>query len=172
MRIGIDWRRRWRHLATGSAAMIALMLGVARLSAWPEWQSLGESDALLRLSFAHSGARNCRARTDEELAALPRNMRTAEVCDRRRAPVEIEFDLDGQTVFAAALAPSGLSGSGPSRLYRRFVVSAGDHRVAVRMRDDPAAAGFTQQAAFDLKLDPADSVAIDFDATAGRFYLH
>ncbi|MGE0845706.1 MAG: hypothetical protein AB7L41_05510 [Flavobacteriaceae bacterium] len=172
MTSGIDWRGRWRHLLTGGAAMLAVALGVAHLSASPAWRSLGENDAMLRLSFARSGARDCRARTEEELAALPRNMRASEVCERRRAPVTVELDLDGETIFAAELAPSGLAGSGPSRVYERFTVPVGSHRVEVRMRDDPAAPGFTHTAAFDVTMSAAESVAIDFDATAGRFYLH
>lgn len=169
---GIDWGRRWPHFALGGALTLALFLGVAMLSARPMWQSVAGDMALLRLSFAHSGVRDCRDRTAEELAKLPANMRTPQVCERRRAPVRVELDLDGEAAFAADLPPSGLSGSGPSRVYHRFLVPAGSYRVAVRMRDDPAVAGFTQEAAFDIVVAPAESVAIDFDATTGRFYLH
>jgi len=168
----LDWRRRWPHLAMGGAVTLALVLGVAALSASPRWQSLPSGDALLRLSFAHSGVRNCRDRTAEELAALPRNMRTPQVCERRRSPVRVELDLDGAPLFAADLSPSGLSGSGPSRVYERFLLPVGAHHLEVRMRDDPAVSGFTHEAAFDIQAAPAESVAIDFNAAAGAFYLH
>lgn len=167
-----DWRGRARHLAFGGALSLAVVLATAAVSAWPAWQSLPPDVGVVRLSFTHSGARTCRDRTPEELARLPANMRDSQVCDRRRAPVRIEMDVDGQTLVAGDLPPSGLAGSGPSRIYRSLELPAGDHHLAVRMRDDPSAQGFTHEAAFDIDLSPAASLAVDFDATTGRFYLH
>lgn len=169
---GIDWRRRAPHLAAGGLLSLALVLGVAWLSARPQWQSLPPGNALVRLSFTHSGVRNCRDRTPEELAGLPPNMRSAQRCDRRRAPVRIEMDIDGRPVLAADRPPSGLAGSGPSRVYERFELPAGAYRIDLRLLDDPAVAGFTHAAAFDIRLGPAQSLAIDFDAAAGGFFLH
>lgn len=165
-------RGRARHLAAGGAISVALILAAAILSARPVWQSLPPDTALLRLGFTHSGVRACRARTAEELAALPPNMRSAEICDRRRAPVRIEMDLDGRTFLAEDLAPSGLAGSGPSRIYHRVELPAGTHRLDLRLRDDPAATGFAHVAAFDVTLAPAQSLAVDFDADAGGFFIH
>lgn len=167
-----DWRGRARHLAAGGALSLALVLATAAVSAWPAWQSLPPDMALVRLSFTHSGVRSCRDRTEAELANLPANMRSSQICDRRRAPVRIEMDIGGQPVIAADLPPSGLAGSGPSRIYRRIEVPAGSHHLVLRMRDDPAAAGFTQEAAFDVRLSPGQSLAVDFDETAGKFFLH
>lgn len=170
--LNIDWRGRAPQLMAGTALSLALFLGVARLSAWPEWQSLPPDSGLVRLSFTHSGARNCRDRTEEELAALPRNMRSAQLCERRRAPVRIEMDVDGHRALTAELRPSGLAGSGPSRVYDRVVLPAGEHRVELRMSDDPSVAGFPYAAAFDITLEAAQSVAIDFDPARGGFFLH
>ncbi len=167
-----DWRGRIGHLAVGGAISLAVVVAAAILSAWPVWQSLPSDRALVRLSFTHSGVRNCRDRTAEELAKLPANMRNAQTCDRRRAPVYIEVDIDGSPAIATDLPPSGLAGSGPSRIYRRIELPAGPHRLALRMRDDPAAQGFTQDGAFDILLTPGQSLAVDFDSTAGRFFLH
>lgn len=165
-------RGRARHLVAGGVVSVALVLGAAVLSAWPDWQSLPEDGALLRLSFTHSGARNCRDRTEEELARLPPNMRGAQICERRRAPVHIEMDIDGRPVLTADLMPSGLAGSGPSRIYERIELPAGQYALAIRMRDDPAASGFTHEAAFDILLEPAQSAAIDFDSVRNTFFLH
>lgn len=169
---GPFWRGRLRHLAAGGAILLATALGTAALSSRPSWQSLPEGHALLRVSFTHSGARTCRDRTGEELAALPPNMRTAQVCDRRRAPVRFELDLDGRPLLAADLPPSGLAGSGPSRIYWRQELPAGPHRLEVRLSDDPALTGFGHVAAFDIRPGPGESVALDFDAAAGGFFLH
>lgn len=163
---------RGRHLALGGALTLAVALGAAALSAWPSWQVMPADTAVIHLSLTHSGVRNCRPRTEDELAKLPKNMRTAEICERRRAPVRLEMHLDGQTVVARDLAPSGLAGSGPSRLFTSLEVPAGTHEVALRMQDDPAAPGPTQQGGFTLDLSPGQSVAIDFDPTTGRFFLH
>ena len=165
-------RGRTRHLAAGGVVTLAVVLGAATLSAWPAWQSLPEDAALLRLSFTHSGARDCRDRTEEELRRLPPNMRGAQICERRRSPVHIEMDIDGQPVLATDLMPSGLAGSGPSRVYERIELPAGQYALAIRMRDDPAVSGFTHEASFDIMLEPAQSVAVDFDSVRGTFVLH
>lgn len=167
-----DWRGRARHLGLGGALSLAVVLATAAVSAWPAWQSLPPGVGVVRLSFTHSGARSCRDRTAEELARLPANMRDSQICERRRAPVRIEMDVDGQAAIAADLPPSGLAGSGPSRVYRALELPAGGHHLAIRMRDDPSVQGFTHEAAFDIDLSPAESLAVDFDATTGRFYLH
>ncbi|EPX77168.1 hypothetical protein thalar_02889 [Litoreibacter arenae DSM 19593] len=149
-----------------------LVLGVAFLSARPMWQSLPEGTGLVRLSLTHSGVRNCRARTAQELADLPANMRDREVCERRRAPIRIEMDIDGQQVFATEAAPSGLAGSGPSRIYQRIELPTGPYHVTLRLADDPSVAGFAYEAGFDINLQAAQSIAIDFDAASDGFYLH
>ncbi|MCG6903501.1 MAG: hypothetical protein LJE68_12550 [Rhodobacter sp.] len=163
---------RWHHLILGGAITLALALATAALSAWPVWQALPEDHALIRLSFTQSGVRTCRDRTPEELAALARNMRRTQICDRRRAPVYVEFDLDGKTIFASNLPPGGLSGSGPSRVYQRFELPAGSYDISLRLRDDPALEGFTNSATRHLQLAPAQSLAIDYNDEAGGFIFH
>mgnify|MGYP007056043794 CR=1 FL=1 len=163
---------RWHHLAMGTLVSLLVVFAVAWLSERPAWQSLPEDLALIRLSFTQSGVRNCRARTEEELAALARNMRQKQICDRRRAPVYVELDLNGTTVLARDLPPTGLSGSGPSRIYQRFELPAGDYDIALRLRDDPAMTGFTNTAERQITLEPAENLAIDYDAEAGGFIFH
>lgn len=157
------------HLVMGLAVSVALVLGTAALSARPAWQSLPSDHALLRLSFTTSGVRRCRDRTPEELAALPRNMRQDQICDRRRAPVQVEMDLDGQPLLSETLQPSGLAGSGPSRIYRRFELPAGDYDVALRLRTDPDAADVASASRQRVTLRPGQSLAIDYDGEAGKF---
>ena len=170
--LGIDWRGRAHHLIGGAVISVPLFFGAAVLSGKPEWQSLPPDTGLVRLSFTHSGARNCRERTADELASLPKNMRAAKVCERHRAPVRIEMDVDGRTELATDLKPSGLFGSGPSRIYHRMVLPGGTHHVELKLNDDPAVKGFTHKASFDIRLAPEQSVAIDFDPLRGGFFLH
>lgn len=163
---------RWHHLVLGSVISLAFVLVTAVLSVWPTWQSVDEGNALVKLSFTQSGVRDCRARTEEELAALARNMRQAQICDRRRAPVYVEMDLNGEQVFARNLPPTGLSGTGPSRIYQKFELPAGAYDIALRLRDDPAVEGFTSTRSHSVQLAPGQSLAIDFNAEAGGFIFH
>lgn len=160
---------RWHHLILGSAISLAVVLGTAVLSAWPAWQSLPEDYALVRLSFTQSGVRSCRDRTEQELAALPLNMRQDQICERRRAPVYVEVEIDGDIVFAENLQPGGLSGTGPSRVYQRFELPAGSYNIALRLRDDPALEDFTSFATKHITLGAGQSLAIDHNAEAGGF---
>lgn len=160
---------RARHLALGGLVMLAVSLATAWLSAAPAWRSLPPDTALLRLSFTHSGERSCRDRTPEELAKLPPNMRLKQLCERRRAPVYVELEIDGRLAFAAELPPSGLAGSGPSRVYERFLLRAGSHDIAVRLRDRPATEGFDYAAETKVTLRPAQSFVIDFRSELGGF---
>ncbi len=160
---------RARHLALGGLVMLAVSLATAWLSAAPDWRSLPRDTALLRLSFTHSGERTCRDRTPQELAELPPNMRLKQLCDRRRPPVYVELEIDGALAYAAELPPSGLAGSGPSRVYERFLLPAGSHAIVVRLRDRPASEGFDHAAATQVTLRPAQSFVIDFRPELGGF---
>ncbi len=160
-----------RHVLAGGAVTLAVTLAAAWLSAAPAWQSLRDDRALVRISFSHGGDRSasCRDRTPEELAALPQNMRRTQVCDRRRPPVVVELDIDGATVLSRELPPSGIGGSGPSRIYQRIEVAAGDHSFAARLRDNPATEGFDYRAKTRTALRPGQSFVIEFDAERGGF---
>lgn len=162
-------RGRFPNLAMGFVLSLVLFLGVALLSGRPVWQSLPDDHGLLRLSFTTSGARRCRDRTPEELASLPRNMRQEQVCERRRAPVQVEMDLNGQALLSETLQPTGLAGSGPSRIYRRFELSAGEYDVALRLRTDPDAAEFASTTQHRVELRPGQSLAIDYDDETSSF---
>jgi hypothetical protein len=159
------------YIIAGAVVTFALSAGVAWLSANPSWQSLAPGDALVRISFTHGGDKSasCRDRTPEELAALPKNMRRAQVCDRQRPPVQVELDVDGTQVLSRELAPSGLRGSGVSRIYQRVVVPAGDHNFTARLRDNPATVGFDYEASTQVTLVPGQSFVIEFNSEKGGF---
>lgn len=159
---------RAARLVLGTLVTTALVAGAAVLSAWPAWRTIPEGTAVVKLSFSHGGQRQCRALTAEEREALPPNMRRREVCDRERPPLNVELDIDGATVLAAELPPTGLAGDGPSQVYERFVVPAGTHDIAVRLSDTPAD-GFEYAAERRVTLAPAQSLAIDFAPAAGGF---
>ena len=151
-------------------AVFALAIGV--FSHWPGYSAMGPDQALVKVSFIHHGQHvaACRPFTAEELARLPPNMRAPMKCGRERSPVTIELDLDGVTVYRQVAAPSGLSRDGASAVYHRLQVPAGQHRIAVRLKDSTGPA-FTHQREATVTLKPAQVLVIDFDAQQGGITL-
>ena len=148
-------------------ALFALVIGV--FSRWPTYQHLAPDQALIKLSFTHSGkpVGDCIRQSEAELAKLPPNMRAPVKCPRERSPVTVEVDLGGVNTLRRSAAPSGLSRDGASAMYQRLVVPAGEQRIAVRLNDDARRAGFTYQRDVTVKLAPAQVLVIDFDAEKG-----
>ena len=154
-----------------SLAAVAALIGF--FSVAPAYTHLAPGLAVIKLTFTHGAPRvtDCRRLSSEELAKLPPNMRRPTECPRRRPPVWVEFTLDAQTMLTVWLPPSGLSGDGPSRIYRSFAVPPGPHRLTVRLRDSGRISGFDYE--FDRTVDLAarQNLVIDFHPTSGGFYI-
>ena len=165
---------RWPILNIGRFAVLGLVfMCAAALSNWPSHRSLPEGVGVLTLSFSHGADRKaaCRKATEDELAALPPNMRRPEICPRERPSITIEFDIDGKRAFNADVPPSGIAGDGPSRVHQRFVLPIGRYEVAIRMRDRPDGE-FAWKAKRPVKIGSAEHRVIDFRADAGGFVFH
>ena len=145
-------------------ALFALFIGV--FSGWPSYHPLQADQALIKLSFSHHGKliAECRQRSAEELAKLAPNMRQAMDCQRERSPVRVEVDIDGVGVYRHVAQASGLSKDGASTVYQRFVVTAGPHRLAVRINDDARVAGFNDLREESLTLAAGNVLVIDLNA--------
>jgi hypothetical protein len=161
----------WVRVFGQVLVLTALFATAAVFSQWPRYRQLAPETAVIKLSFTHGSNRqaDCRRRTAEELAKLPANMRKPLECPRRRGEVYVEFDVDGRPLLRASLPPSGLSGDGPSRIYQKFVVPAGAHSVAVRMRDTRRTEGFDYVKSDDIVLAANQNFVVDFRAEAGGF---
>jgi len=162
---------RVRRLALGGAATAAVVAAVALFSAWPSHRTIPPGAGILKLSFVHGGDRQarCRPLTRREIDALPPNMRRKEICERGRPPVYVEIEVDGAILHRASLAPGGIAGDGPSSIYERFVLPAGRHDVAVRLRDTARAEGFDHAAERRVSLAAGQNLVIDFLPAAGGF---
>lgn len=127
--------------------------------------------AAVTLSFAHGAARKgeCRRLSREELQKLAPNMRKPVSCPRERLPVVVKLELNGQDLYEASLPPTGLSGDGPSHVFKRFVVPAGRHTLVAQLRDSKRETGYDYIATKAINLAPAQSLAIDFRADIGGF---
>ena len=147
------------------------MIGV--FSQWPPYRHLAADQALIKLSFSHTGkpVSDCRVQTPEELAKLPPNMRAPVRCPRERSPIVVELDVDGVAALRHSAKPSGLSKDGASSVYHRLQVGAGVHRVAVRLNDDVRSAGFEHQREATVTLKPAQILVIDFDTSTQKITL-
>ena len=159
------------RVAAQIVVVAALCAVVAVFAEWPRYQQIPPRTAIIKLSFSHGSNRQgeCRRRTAEELARLPPNMRKPLDCPRTRGSVYVELDLDGQTIYQASLPSSGISGDGPSRVYRRFVVPAGPHTVDVRMRDTPRREGFDYAKSGAIALAADANFVVDFRTEANGF---
>ncbi|MGL4434435.1 MAG: hypothetical protein ACRC2X_15930 [Giesbergeria sp.] len=159
---------------TGQAVLygsFALALGV--FSRWPLYHPLEPDMAQVKVSFIHHGVRiaECRRYSAEEQSKMAKNMRKTEKCERERSPVSIEVDIDGKSVLRHTSMPSGLSRDGASTVYQRLDLPAGEHRIAVRFKDNKAVEGFTHELEETVTLKPAQVMVIDFNSDKGGLVL-
>jgi hypothetical protein len=161
----------WLRHAAQFALIVALFAAVAAFSNWPAYRTIPPEHAVVMLSFVHGADRQaeCRRLSPAEIAKLPPNMRRVQDCPRGRRPLYVELDIGGENAFRASLPPTGIAGDGPSKVYQRFVVPAGDHKIAVRMRDTPRAEGFDHAREAKVTLAADQMLVIDFKPESGEF---
>ena len=97
---------------------------------------------------------------DRTIASIKRHMGT-----------DYKVDIDGKTVLAHTSPPSGLSRDGASTLYQRLNVSAGQHQIAVRFKDNQQSEQFTSQIDETVTLKPAQVLVIDYSTDKGGIVL-
>jgi hypothetical protein len=156
----------------GQALLYAAFAAVTvALATSPAYRHFPEDQALIKLSFSHAGDRvvPCRMRDAAELAALPAHKRRALDCPRERVPLRVELVVDGASLLAADLRPSGLAGDGPAHVYSRFPVSPGRHEIVVRMRDSRREGGFDHARSAVVELVPRQNLVVDFAPDDGGF---
>jgi hypothetical protein len=165
-------------LVARAATVLLLLLaaataGAAVLSSRPLYHPIPAGTAVVTLTFTHGAERRaaCRRFTPEEIARMPPNMRRPEDCPRGRLPVLVELELDGRTVLSEQRPPAGLAGDGPSHVYRRFVLPAGGHEIAVRLRDTARPDGFDRERRERVALPAERNLVIDFRPDTG-FVFH
>lgn len=150
---------------------IALLIGI--FANGPNYRHFPPGQAQIKLALVHGAERRmeCHRRTSEELQQLAPNMRKAVDCPRERLPIWLEVRLDDAVLYEASLPPTGLSLDGPSRIYRRFAVEPGAHRLQLRLRDSVRTEGYDFELDRQIELKPRQSLAIDFRPESGGFIL-
>jgi hypothetical protein len=146
------------------AVIAALFAAVSAFADWPVYRQTPRGSAVVTLTFVHAADRRaeCRRLTTEEIARLPPNMRRVQDCPRARRPLYVELDVGNQVAYRASLAPTGIAGDGPSRVYERFVLPAGQYDVDARMRDTARTEGFDYERRERVALAPDQMFVIDF----------
>jgi len=154
------------------ALYFVFLVVVGVLSDTPSYTFLQPGKAVIRLSLSHPGERKqeCRRRSRDELAKLPPNMRAPTQCPRERWPIRVMLELDGRELYSASADPVGLSNDGASSFYRNFQVSAGRHRITMRLNDS---GGKKPDKTIEREIDisPAQILVAGFDARADAVFL-
>jgi hypothetical protein len=151
------------QLAGQVAAWTLFVTVTGILAQWPVYSPLAEGHGELKLSMAHLTERlePCVQLTQEELLALPPNMRVAEQCPRARADAVIQLLVDGEALLDTAVRPVGLARGGRAYLQAHWGLPAGDYRLELRMRDTPREEGFDKVQHFRLSLAAGESVLLN-----------
>ena len=149
--------------------VFAVVVGV--LSVWPRYELVADDQVLISIAFVHAGERvgECRKLTQEELNALPPNMRKPTECPRERHPLRVELRSGTDMLYSDVLLPSGLWSDGKSNVYQRIVIAAGRHDLFVGMNDSGGEQGFDYEQSVTIDVAAGRNVVIRFDEKNQRF---
>jgi hypothetical protein len=154
-------------------AYAAFAVVIGALSVWPPYDLLETDEAIISVAFVHAGERvgECRKLTQEELDALPPNMRKPSDCPRERHPVRIELRSGDDVLVADTMLPSGLWSDGKANIYERVIVPAGRHEVFVGMNDSGGDDAFDYERKLAVDMRPGQNLVVRFDGQAKRFVI-
>ena len=144
---------------------------VGYFSTEPAFTNMPADQALIKFTFTHPGERlvPCVKRSAAEMADLPPQLRYNMDCSRERAPLQVEFEIDGKMVYQKEVPAKGFKNDLPSPIYERFNVPAGRHNLQVRMRDNIIDEDFTYTAEKTVELAPLQVLIVDFDEVNEEF---
>jgi len=165
-------RSPWRWALTG-LAYAAFLIPVGIFSVWPRFGLIESGHAMVSVSFSFAGdrIRECRRLSQEELDALPPNMRNPVDCPRERLPVRVLLSTDGQTLYDAIMSPTGLWNDGAASVYQRIPVAAGPQELFVGINGRGEPEGFDYSLAESVDLAPGQHIVVEFDDIAKSIFL-
>lgn len=163
--------RKPLHLVVQVIAYAVFAGAVAYFSQAPAYHYRSPDLAAVKVSISHATqhVEPCITLTPEEIAALAPNMRNTLSCARARQPLQMEVDVDGETVLQIDEPPSGLWSDGPAVVYQSFELPAGTHRIAVRLRDSGGTEDWDYSDAVVAELLPGRYFTIKFRPETGGF---
>ncbi|MDH3336665.1 MAG: hypothetical protein OER22_04535 [Gammaproteobacteria bacterium] len=156
-----------------TTAYAAFAFAIGYLSFWPRYEYASPASATIKLSLSHATERvqPCVQLTPQQIAELAPNMRRSQSCERKRRPLLLELELDGDVVIELQAAPSGLWGDGPASVYERFDLVPGTHTITVRMRDSAQVDTWDYTHTEDVTLEAGRYLTITFRAENGGFRI-
>jgi hypothetical protein len=146
---------------------------VGAFSVWPGYRLLDEQEAIVSLTFSHAAQRvaECRRLSQEELNALPPNMRKPDECPRERHQVHVDMRLDDSLVYSETVPPSGLWKDGKVNVYRRTTTDAGEYALFIGMNDSGSGDGYDYERRQDVTIVPGQNLVITFDDMQKTFVI-
>ena len=166
-----QWPRPFR-LVLQVCAYAAFAAFIGYFSNSPAYRQLGETEAVLKLSFTHTAQLKfaCRIRSEAELTKVAPNMRNPKDCPRERSAVLVELSIDGKQLYRVNIPPLGVQKDGAATVYRRLAIPAGHHRISARLADGPDGA-FNFHLEKDVDLRSGQVLIVDFQPSAGGLVL-
>lgn len=152
---------RYTFQAVNYALFMAL---IWFFSTAPPYRQLDDNEAILTIAFSHAGEikEPCRKLSNEELMALPPNMRAPMECARERSPVIIEALLDEVPIYNQVAEAPGLFKDSGVDIYHLTRVPVGKHHLKIRMDDSVLKEGFNHTLEQDVEIAPAQILLVDF----------
>ncbi|MBI3605415.1 MAG: hypothetical protein HY202_05250 [Nitrospirae bacterium] len=137
------------HRYASDGLVIAMILfGSGR----PAYSFYQKGDSLLVVSLKVTASPlHCRELSQEELERLPEHMRTPLECSRKRWPVNVRLELDGENRLEKKYPPGGLWSDGPAFVYEKFKVKPGIHEIRLVMKESPTAPGLVRMEQIDFQ---------------------
>lgn len=159
------------RISLQAIAYAAFAVVVGYLSAAPAYDYAEPGNASIKLSLSHAAnrVRPCVRLTPQQIAELAPNMRRSETCERRRLPLTVELEIDGEIVANIEAPPSGLWNDGPASIYERFEVEPGTHAITARLRDSKRSGDWDYTHTEDATLVAGRYFTITFRAETGGF---
>jgi ferredoxin/coenzyme F420-reducing hydrogenase delta subunit len=145
-------RYEWVKILAAGVVIFLPALLVLFGSGYPAYSFYHREDSLLVVSLKVTASPlHCRELSQGELERLPEHMRTPLECSRKRWPVSVRLDLDGENRLEKEYPPGGLWSDGPAFVYEKFKVKPGMHEVRLVMKESPTAPGQVRMEQIDFQ---------------------
>ena len=160
---------RLTHALLQLPAYAVFAVGIGYLSVSPGYQYAADDRATIKVSVSHATKhiKPCVLLTPQQIAELPPNMRRTESCERKRLPLIMEVDIDGDTMLRVQAEPSGLWGDGAASVYERFEVSPEMRLITTRLRDSGRESGWDYVRSEEHMLHAGKYFTVTFKAETG-----
>jgi hypothetical protein len=152
----------------GAVLAALATVGLVALSRVPI-TAVRSEDAELRLAWRYRSerVRECRTRSQEELAKLPAHMRIAQDCERRVRPYVLDVAVDGRPAARDTVRAAGAQSDRPLVVFRRIALAPGRHSARVTFAPLEGSAAVPLRFESELTLGPRRVALVTLDQDRG-----